>query len=141
MNEGGIRTSTTARSGLCSLTAARSRSASSTAADHVVAGVLEEPGEAFAQERLVLGDHDPHGSSAVTTVPRAGRAVDAEAAAERGDAVGHAGETRPLGGTRAADAVVADARPPGCRCRAARDRTLEACACLAAFASASLATK
>ena len=39
----------------------------------------------------------------------AGWAVDAQAAAEGGDAVCHAAEARPLCGTSAADAVVADA--------------------------------
>ncbi len=39
---------------------------------HGVAGVFEEPREACPQQRLVLGDHYPHGSSAVTTVPASG---------------------------------------------------------------------
>ena len=35
----------------------------------LVPGVGEQPPEAVAQQHLVLGDHDPHGSSAVRTVP------------------------------------------------------------------------
>ena len=45
------------------------RSASPTRADHLVAGVLEQAGEALAQQYRVLGDHDPHGSTASIRVP------------------------------------------------------------------------
>src|SRR5438128_2088994 len=37
--------------------------------DNLVSAVLEEPPEAPAKQHLILGDHDPHGSSAVTVVP------------------------------------------------------------------------
>ena len=37
--------------------------------DHLVAGVLEQPGEALAQQHRVLGDHDTHGSSTAMRVP------------------------------------------------------------------------
>jgi hypothetical protein len=36
---------------------------------HLVPGVLEEPSEPFAQQGLVLGDQDSHGSSATIVVP------------------------------------------------------------------------
>ncbi len=39
-------------------------------ADHLVAGVLEQPGQALAEEGRVLADHDAHGSAASTSVPR-----------------------------------------------------------------------
>src|SRR5262249_22740165 len=38
--------------------------------DDLMPTVLEEPPEALAQQHLVLGDHDAHGSSAVSVVPR-----------------------------------------------------------------------
>ena len=101
-----MRTSTTARSGSCSLTAARSRSASSTPADHVVAGVLEESRQARSQQRLVLGDHYPHGSSAVTTVPASGE-LSTLPPAQRRHSVPHADEARSVGSGGTADAVVA----------------------------------
>ena len=99
----------------------------------LVAGVLEQPPEPFAQQRLVLRDHDPHGSSAVTTVPRPG---------------GLATDTLP---PSAATRSVIPASPepgegtapptPSSRtettrlpfCRAAITATLDACACFAAL--------
>ena len=42
------------------------------AADDLVAGVLEQPGEALAQEHGVLGDHDAHGSCTAIRVPAPG---------------------------------------------------------------------
>ena len=42
------------------------------AADDLVAGVLEQPGEPLAQQHGVLGDHDAHGSSTATRVPAPG---------------------------------------------------------------------
>ena len=42
------------------------------APDDLVAGVLEQPGEALAQQHGVLGDHDPHGSSTAIRVPAPG---------------------------------------------------------------------
>ena len=38
----------------------------------LVSAVGEQPPESLAQEDLVLGDHDPHGSSAVIVVPTSG---------------------------------------------------------------------
>ena len=42
------------------------------APDDLVAGVLEQAGEALAQEDGVLGDHDAHGSSTAIRVPAPG---------------------------------------------------------------------
>ena len=66
--------------------------------DDLVAGVLEQPAEPLPQQRLVLGDHDAHGSSAVTIGSAAGRAVDRHGPAERRDAVADAGQPRPRRG-------------------------------------------
>src|SRR6202012_1976210 len=38
----------------------------------LVAADGEQPRQTFAQEYLVLSDHDPHGSSAISVVPLAG---------------------------------------------------------------------
>src|SRR4051794_23237403 len=40
---------------------------------HLVAGILEQAPETLAQQHLVLGDHDAHGSSTLTVVPAPGR--------------------------------------------------------------------
>ena len=40
--------------------------------DDVHAVVAQQAGEAVAQQREVLGDHDPHGSSTLRTVPPPG---------------------------------------------------------------------
>ena len=77
--------------------------------DHGVAAVLEQPRQPVAQQRLVLRDHDPHGSSATTSVPVAGRARDRHVPAQRGDAVGDARQPGARRRHRAADAVVPDA--------------------------------
>ena len=39
---------------------------------HLMTAVLEQACQAFAQQHLILDDHDPHGSSAVRTVPSVG---------------------------------------------------------------------
>ena len=109
--------------------------------DHVVPGVLEEPAEALAEQDLVFGDHHPHGSSAVTTVPRPGGLSTVS--------VPPSAATRSL---MPASPEPSDGRaPPTPSSRTRRMRlpfdlaalttTSEAPACLAAFASASLATK
>ena len=76
--------------------------------DDLVAGVLEQPPQALAQERLVLGDHDAHGSSATTAVPSP-RGLETltlpPSAATR--SVMPASPERSLG-DRTADAVVGD---------------------------------
>ena len=60
--------------------------------DDVVAAVEQEPGEALAQEHLVLDDHDAHGSLAVNVVPRPRRCRSA-ASRRRDDPIGQPGET------------------------------------------------
>ena len=56
-----------------------------------------------AEQDLVLDDHDPHGSSAVSVVPAPGRALDAQDAAQRGDPVGEPAQPGALERYRAAD--------------------------------------
>ena len=67
---GGMRTSTMARSGSCSSTAAMQRVGVADRGDDLVAGVGEQRREALAQQDEVLGDHDAHGSSARTRSAR-----------------------------------------------------------------------
>ena len=69
VNVGGIRMSTMATSGACAATASASPAASASGRADLDAGLGEQPGQAFAQQRGVVGDHDTHGSSASTTVP------------------------------------------------------------------------
>ena len=142
VNVGGIRTSTTARSGSCPAIAASSRSASPTAAMTSWPASSNSRGEALAQQRLVLGDHDPHGSSAVTVVPAPGGLSTRQRPAVRGHAVGEPGEAgaRP---TRTAPPTPSSAtETTGCRSAVRPGRTTcDAPACLTALVSASLATK
>ena len=71
------------------------------------AGVCEHPGQPLAEQHRVVGDHDPHGSSARDAGPWPVRAVHPEVAVEGGDPVGQAAQARAVG-VGAADAVVAD---------------------------------
>ena len=68
VNVGGIRTSTIARSGLQFVDDAQQVGRIGHAGDHVVPGVGEDALDARPQQRGVLGDHDAHGSTAVTMV-------------------------------------------------------------------------
>ena len=72
---GGILMSTMATSGRVSSTRRSSSSAVARLADDLEAGLREQPREALAQQRLVVGDHYPHGSSArmVTRSPSVSR--------------------------------------------------------------------
>ena len=81
----------------------------------VVPGVDEQAGQALAEQRGVLTDHDAHGSTASTTVPSAGRAGQPQPAAGRGDPVGQPGQSGAGPQDRAAGAVVVD--PDGERVR------------------------
>ena len=76
--------------------------------DDLVSGVLEQSPEPLAQQHLVLGDHDPHGSSAVSVVPApwslSMRSVPPCAATRSARPL----RPEPGVGVRAADAVVAD---------------------------------
>ena len=60
---GGMRTSTTARSGWWRSTAVEQLVGVADGGHHVLAGVDQEAGEPGSQEHGVLGDHDAHGSS------------------------------------------------------------------------------
>ena len=58
--------------------------------DDVDALLAQQRDDALAQQRLVLDDHHPHGSSARTVVPPPARARDRQGAVERRDAVAQA---------------------------------------------------
>ncbi len=60
---GGMRMSTIRDVGRRSLDQAQQRLGVAAPPDDLEAGVLEHAGEAFAQQRLVVGDHEPHGIS------------------------------------------------------------------------------
>ena len=64
--------------------------------------------DALADEDAVVRDHYPHGSSAVTVVPRARGTDDAQPPVERRDAIGQPAQSRAAGLVGAADAVVGD---------------------------------
>ena len=104
----------TTRSGACAATAAEHVLGVAERRDDLVAGVGEEAAQALAQERLVLGDHDPHGSSAISAVPAPSVALDPERPAARRDAIGQPAQARALRRRGAADAVVGHAHdePP-----------------------------
>ena len=76
-------------------------------AHDVEAGIVEQAHRTLAQQHRVVGDHDAHGISARSDRALAGRAVDVEAAVERGHAVGEAAQAGAAGGVGAATAVVA----------------------------------
>ena len=73
---GGRRTSTTATSGRSPRDRVDEGVAVLDGGDHLHPAVAEQADDAVAQQREVLGDHDPHGSSAVRIVPPARGAVD-----------------------------------------------------------------
>ena len=77
--------------------------------DHVVAGILEQPAETLSEQDLVLGDHYPHGSSAVTRVPRPGGLSTLRLPPSAATRSVMPASPEPLGRDGAADAVVADA--------------------------------
>ena len=58
-----------ATSGRCVSTASASPDASGHGRADLDARLGEQPGQALAQQHGVVGDHDPHGSSASTSVP------------------------------------------------------------------------
>jgi hypothetical protein len=99
-----------------------------------VASVLEQPGETLAEQHLVLRDQDAHGSSAVSTVPAPGSAVDPQAPAQGGDPIGEAVEARTAGRLHAAGTVIGHGhhQVPA----AAREHTIRlAPACLTALSA------
>ena len=66
---GGSRMSTIAMSGACCPDLQQQLVGVVALRDHVEAGVVEQPGEALAQQHAVLGDRYAHGISARTRVP------------------------------------------------------------------------
>ena len=75
----------------------------------LVPGVDEQAGEPLAEQRRVLADHDAHGTTASTIVPRPSSLLQRERAADRVHPVGEPGEPGPGGQRGAAPAVVGDA--------------------------------
>ena len=107
--------------------------------DVVLAQQRDDP---LAQQRLVLGDHDPHGSSARIVVPSPGGLTTVQRAVERLDAVAQAGQAA----ARGVGAARARRRRPRRRAavvRRARRVTRAGApgACLATLVSASATTK
>ena len=87
-----MRMSTTARSGCFACDGGQQLVGVAEGGDHLVAAVSEQAGEAFAQQRLVFGDHDAHGNSATSVVPRPRPLSIARRAAVGGDPIGEAGQ-------------------------------------------------
>ena len=76
--------------------------------DDLVSAVLEQTPETLAKQHLVLGDHDTHGSSAVSVVPAPGALSIRRVPPRAAIAVGEPSQARPLPDDRASDAVVGD---------------------------------
>ena len=92
---GGMRTSTTARSGLVALDDVEQRVGVAHGGHDLLAGVDQQAGQPGSQQHGVLGDHDPHGSSTRRVVgPPAG--LMHVAACRRGRRPGRAGRRRPV---------------------------------------------
>ena len=140
---GGMRTSTTARSGWCRSTTPQQLVGVADGRDDLLAGVDEEAGEPGAQQHGVLGDHDPHGSSTGEGGRPARRADDVHPAAEGGDPVAQArAGPVPAAAVGAARAVVADLdQRAGRSAGRGSTRARVASACRATLVSASATTK
>ena len=109
--------------------------------DDVDVGVAQQRHDPLAQQREVLGDHDPHGSSARTVVPRPLGLVTVSAAVERLDAMAQPGQPAAVR-VGAAGAAVGDLDDePVAPSARARTRAGAPPPCLAALVSASAATK
>ena len=102
VKSGGMRTSTTARSGRLALDRVDQLLAVTHRRDHLLAGVEEEPGEAGAEQHGVLGDHDPHGISTSNVVGPPCGLITCIVPPTDGDPVAEPGEPRavPLGRRR-----------------------------------------
>ncbi|HSD80007.1 MAG TPA: hypothetical protein VLB47_05075, partial [Solirubrobacteraceae bacterium] len=109
--------------------------------DDLVAAVHEEPGEALAQQDLVLGDHDSHGSSTVNLVPdpRSLSIRSVPLCAPTRSASPPRPEPRPGDAPPTPSSATHTTRLPLRRC--ALSETLDARACLAALVSPSQAMK
>ena len=94
VNVGGMRTSTTATSGRCSATASTSEPPSPTRAHTSTPASASSLANPSAPEHRVVGDHDPHGTTASTRVPTRGVGDDGELSTCRFDAVREAPQTR-----------------------------------------------
>ena len=141
---GGIRMSVTTRSGLVPRDEGEQRLGVVDRGDHLVPGPLEDPDQPLAQQRGVLGEHDPQaGHSILTSVGPPGGLVTRSVATERVEPDRQPGQ--PGAGTArggAADPVVLH------RQHERRRRAASACtparrapACRATLVSASLTTK
>ena len=109
--------------------------------DDLDPALAHERDEPLAQQRVVLGDHDPHGSSTRIVVPPPGRADHGQRPVERLGPVAQPGEAR-AARVRAARPVVGDLhqQPPVALGRASRVADAPG-ACLATFVSDSATTK
>ena len=87
-----MRTSMMARSGCVSVDHVEQGLGVGGAADDVVAGVDQQAGQPLAEQRRVLADHDPHGSTASIVVPAPGGLVMTQRATDGRDPVGQTGE-------------------------------------------------
>ena len=138
---GGMRMSAIARSGSCARDGLLERLGVPHGGGHLVAGVAQQQHEPLAEQRGVLADHDPHGSTTSIRVPAPGAlssAIRPPWAATRS-----ASPARPPAGLgrRAAAAVVLDAHHQAAVVLAGGDaHPRSRSACLTALASASLTT-
>ena len=97
-----------ASSGACSPTSASRAVGVAGAPDDLVAGVLEQAGEALPQEHRVLGDHDPHGKRTASRVPAPGGLSTVSVPPWAATRSRIPGSPVPGRQRRAADAVVGD---------------------------------
>ena len=141
VNVGGMRTSTTARSGWCRSTASTSSVGVADRGDDLLARVVEQAGEPARSSTE---------SSAITTRMGAPRRIvvgppagltHLHPAAEAAHAFLEAGEAGAVGDVGAADAVVAHLDRRAVAAARDRDRRLGRAACLATLVSASATTK
>ena len=106
--------------------------------DDLEPAVREQVRDPLADERRVVGDHDPHGISARIARAAARLALDDELRVQRLQPVAEARQARIGGGASAADAVVRHDDPERVRVsRSRRTVASEADACLTTFVSAS----